>query len=358
MTSRARLTGLFTALSLTFLVQSGAGAQDSLPPAEFATQLERVTYRQLLRGLETDPTIIEALARGDFASAVEALSAAARAGTAPPNIALIRLQHACARIVQMQQTLDPERFDKLRAELPEERAARIIAVAEVQASHVAHAQAGCRAARFDLRAIEARLRQAADQGDPVSATELARFTNDPSRREALLVAASDKNYAPAQHALAQNRVVGVQRGLSTENVASIRILLKQAGQMLPIAKLDFANCVAVGCDGHPADAPTAAIFGIDAARDGEAGAFPAIMRMPWRARLKPEEIVAWQYFGNRLNEAGCSGNGYIGMAATFGRTFMQLEKGLKPDVLSAGQQLADRYWTDFGERAKREQMCD
>jgi hypothetical protein len=333
-------------------------AQQTASAADFVTQLERVTHRQLFRGLGVESSVVEALAQGDFVAAVDNLSAAAAQGNQPFNIALIRLQHACARIVQSPTSTNPAQLDKLRSDLSEQRAARIIAVLDARNDYLKRAQASCRRARFDLRQIESRLRQAAEGGDLASATELARHTNDPVRREAMLVAAADRNYAPAQHALAQSRVVGVQRGLSTENVASIRILLKQAGQTLPLAKLDFANCVAVGCDGHPADAPTAAIFGVDAARDGEAAAYPAMMRMPWRARLKPEELIGWQYFGDRLNEAGCMGEGYMGAAIAFAQTLAQLETGVKPDVLSAGRQLADRYWQDFGQRARREQLCD
>jgi len=333
-------------------------AQEALPAPDFVTHLGEVTYRQLLRGLGIDAGVVTALGRADFAGAVESLSAEAAQGKQASNIALIRLQHACAQIAQAQTTVAPAQLDKLRADLPEDRAERIIAVLDAQNDYTRRAQASCRNAKFDLRRIEATLRQAAEQGDPVSATELARFTGDPARREALLVAAAARNYAPAQHALAQSRVVGVQRGLSTENVASIRVLLKQAGQTLPLAKLDFANCVAVGCDGHPADAPTAAVFGIDAARDGEAAAFPAMMRMPWRQRLKPEEQIAWQYFGERLNESGCTGQGYIGAAVNFTQMLGQLGKAVKPDVIASARQLADRYWSEFGERAKKEQLCD
>jgi hypothetical protein len=348
---------LATAAALVSLSVVAVHAQEQAPAAEFVVHLERVAHRQLLRGLGIEPQIIDALGAGDFVAAVDRLSAGA-AQAQPFNIALIRLQRDCARLVQSQTALDPARLDKLRTDLEERRASRVIAVIDAQNEYTKKAQASCRNARFDLRQIDSRLRQAADSGDAVSATELARYTNDPVRREALLVAAAGKNYAPAQHALAQSRVIGVQRGLSTENVASIRILLKQAGQTLPMAKLDFANCVAVGCDGHPADAPTAAVFGIDAARDGESAAYPAIMRMPWRGRLRPEEIIAWQYFGDRLNEAGCMGEGYVGAAINFAQTLAQLEKGVKPDVLSAGRQLAERYWTDYAERARKEQLCE
>lgn len=345
-------------LAIAALASAASHAQDALPPAEFVAHLEEVAHRQLFRGLGIEPGVIAALSQADFAGAVATLSAGAAQGSQPFNIALIRLQHSCARIVQSPTAANPAQLDKLRADLPEARATRIIAVLEAQNEYTKKAQMSCRNARFDLRRIEATLKQSAEQGDAVSATELARYTGDATRREAMLVAAAAKNYAPAQHALAQSRVVGVQRGLSTENVASIRTLLKQAGQTLPLAKLDFANCVAVGCDGHPADAPTAAVFGVDAARDGEAAAFPAMMRMPWRQRLKPEELLAWQYFGDRLNESGCTGEGYLGAAVNFTQMLGQLEKTVRPDVVTAGKQLADRYWTDFGERARKEQLCD
>jgi hypothetical protein len=345
-------------LAIAALATATTHAQDALPAPEFVAHLEDVAHRQLFRGLGIEPKVIAALAQADFAGAVDSLSSGAAQGSQPFNIALIRLQHDCARIVQSPTAVNPSQLDKLRTDLPEARATRIIAVLDAQNDFTKKAQASCRASRFDLRRIEATLKQSAEQGDVVSATELARYTGDSARREAMLVAAAAKNYAPAQHALAQSRVVGVQRGLSTENVASIRILLKQAGQTLPLAKLDFANCVAVGCDGHPADAPTAAVFGVDAARDGEAAAFPAMMRMPWRQRLKPEELIAWQYFGDRLNESGCTGEGYIGAAINFTTMLGQLEKTVRPDVVTAGKQLAMRYWTDFGERAKKEQLCD
>lgn len=351
-----RLEARLVAALLAALFAVAAPAQEASDAAAFVAQMQRVTYRQLLRGLEMPPDTIESLARGEMAQAIESLGTQAAAGNTAANVALIRLQRRCAVLAQAVRP-DAASLEKLRAGLPEARAARVMAVVDAQTEYNQTGQASCRAARFDLRGIESRLRTASDQGDLVSATELARFTNDPARREALLVAAAAQNHAPAQLQLAQSRVVGVQRGLSTENVASIRILLKQAGQILPQAKLDFANCVAVGCDGHPADAPTAAIFGVDAARDGEAAAYPAMMRMPWRGRLRPEEIVAWQYFGDRLNEAGCMGDGYVGGTVQFSQTLAQLEKGLKPDMLSAGQQLAEKYWNDFGDRAKREQLC-
>src|SRR5690606_22439806 len=138
---------------------------------------------------------------------------------------------------------------------------------------------------FDYRLIEARLREAAAEGHPASATELAQFVRDPAQRQALLQAAMDKHYAPAYYAVATQLLMAVQRGETTQNVSSIREWLKQAGREVPKAKLDLANCMALGCDGHPADALAARAFGTDAARDGEPTAFLSMVRMPWGSRM-------------------------------------------------------------------------
>ena len=188
------------------------------------------------------------------------------------------------------------------------------------------ARASCGKARFDYTAIEARLRAAADTGDAASATELAQFLRDPAKREAMLKSAVDKKYPPAVYKVATNLLVAVQRGQTTENVSQIRELLKIAGRTIPRAKLDLANCMAVGCDGHPADALTARAFGIDAARDGEPTAFMSMVRMPWGQRMTRQQLLAWQYFGDRLNEGGCMGDAYVPTTLAFGQTIGMLKE--------------------------------
>src|SRR4029079_5912500 len=133
---------------------------------------------------------------------------------------------------------------------------------------------------FDYKGVEARLRASAAAGDPASATELAQFLLDPAKREAMLQTAVKKNYPPAVYKVATNLLIAVQRGQTTENVSQIRELLKIAGREIPRAKLDLANCMAVGCDGHHAHALHRRAFGIDAARDGETTAFPSTRTTP------------------------------------------------------------------------------
>ncbi|HEX2494265.1 MAG TPA: hypothetical protein VHK24_10855, partial [Steroidobacter sp.] len=241
--------------------------------------------------------------------------------------------------------------------LPQERAAKAAGVINAEGEYVNRARAACGAARFDFAAIEARLRAAAEAGHPASQVELAQFVRDPGKREALLQSAIEKRYAPAMYAAATQLVVAVQRGQTTENVSSIRLWLKQAGQSMPKAKLDLANCMALGCDGHPADALSARAFGLDAARDGEPTAFVSMVRMPWGNRLSREQHLAWQYFGERLNEAGCAGEDYVASAMWFEQAIAKLEEGRDAKVLEAGRSQADQLWRENGQRAMKEQGC-
>jgi hypothetical protein len=158
-------------------------------------------------------------------------------------------------------------------------------------------------------------------------------------------------------ALATARLIAVQRGETTENVASIRLLFKQAGRTLSKAKVDLANCMALGCDGHPADAATAAAFGTDAARDGEPSAFLSMVRMPWGGRIPRAQLLAWQYYGDKLNETGCSGDAYVLASVTFAQTIGMLEKGQDAKLIEQAKAQAEALWNDNGARAMREQGC-
>ena len=75
---------------------------------------------------------------------------------------------------------------------PEQRAARVAGVMYAEVDYMQRARAGCSKARFDYTGIEARLRAAADAGDPASATELAQFLRDPAKREAMLQSAVEQ----------------------------------------------------------------------------------------------------------------------------------------------------------------------
>ena len=115
--------------------------------------------------------------------------------------------------------------------------------------------------------------------------------------------------------------------------------------------------MALGCDGHPADAPQAAQFGMDAARDGEPSAFLSMARMPWGRRLTRTQLLAWQYFGDRLNEAGCGGESYVVSSISFEQTIRALEDKQDAKFLEQARAQGEELWRDNGDRAKREQGC-
>ncbi|HEY4368450.1 MAG TPA: hypothetical protein VGN07_14535 [Steroidobacteraceae bacterium] len=323
----------------------------------FYQRLQYVTQHRNLIGLKVADEVVKSLARGSVDMAVASLSSRAAAGDRDANIALVRIQHWCNRILSNRGADYQGQLARLATVLPPQRLARAAGVFAAEKPYQEAARQSCGKASFDYQGIETRLRQAADAGDPASATELSQFARDPAMREELLQQAADKNFPPAMYALASTRLVAVQRGQTTENVASIRLLLKQAGRALPKAKVDLANCMALGCDGHPADAPTAAAFGIDAARDGEPTAFLSMLRMPWGGRLTRLQLMAWQYYGDRLNEAGCTGDTYVPTAATYSQTLTMLEKGQPTQLLEQAQTEAEKLWQENSARAKTEQGC-
>lgn len=325
--------------------------------SQFYEQLQRVTHWRNLRGLHVQQAAIDELARGNADRAVASLSDAAAKGNEEANIALVRIQHWCSRVGSARPPNLDEQIAQLRNILPDVRAARAAGVLQAEAAFMPRAAQGCRRANFDYGAIEDRLREAADAGRPASATELAQFTRDRNKRDALLEAAAKQGFAPAMYAVATRRVVDVQRAERTEDVASIRLYLKQAGTTMPKAKVDLANCMALGCDGHPADASSARAFGIDAARDGEPTAFLSMARMPWGRRMARAELLAWQFFGDRLNEAGCMGDAYIVHASSFAQAIEGLSRNADDRELDQAREHAERLWKDYSARAMNEQGC-
>jgi hypothetical protein len=324
---------------------------------EFFARLQRVTHRHNLAGFGVPEEAAQALGRGDADAAIAALGSLAASGDVNANIALIRIQHWCGNATSSNPPDVKAQIAKIAPALNLDRAARAAGVFIAQAEYAGKARAGCSRAQFDYNGIEGRLRAAAAAGNAVSATELSQFTRDPAKRATLLQAAVDKNFGPAQYALATQRLMAVQRGETTENVASIRLLLKQSIRSVSKARVDLANCMALGCDGHPADAATAKVFGEDAARDGEPTAFLSMARMPWGAYMGRVRILTWQYFGDRLNEAGCMGENYVLNSLTFFQTIGALEKNLGPTSIADAKQQADKLWADNAPRAMKEQGC-
>ncbi|HMN46297.1 MAG TPA: hypothetical protein PKE27_17095 [Povalibacter sp.] len=364
------LTGLTALLACTASFAIDIPKPENAPAAEpsqatvtatdetaFYERLQYVAHKRLLVGLGIGDDALKSLGAGSADAAIGQLSQRSVAGDRNATIALVRIQHWCNRISQSRPADIPAQLARFAPMVSTEKLARIAGVLNAERSYQERARQGCSQAPFDYQGIESRLRQAAEAGDPASATELAQFVRDPAKREAFLQQAVDRNYAPAQQAMAMGRLIAVQRGQTTENVSSIRLLFKQAGRTLPRAKVELANCMATGCDGHPADSGGAAPFGFDAAKDGEPLAFTSMMRMPWGNRQTRVQMLGWQYYGDRLNETGCTGDAYVQNAVVFSQSIGMLEKGQPPSILEQAKTQGETLWQQNSERAKKEQGC-
>ena len=62
-------------------------------------------------------------------------------------------------------------------------------------------------------------------------------------------------------------------------------------------------------------------------------------------------MLAWQYFGDRLNEGGCMGDAYVPTTLAFGQTIAMLERGQDPKVLEEARTQAETLWSEHGVRA-------
>lgn len=321
-------------------------------------QMYRVSTKQIMLELTLPEAVKQQLRDGDIDKAVDALNKLNASGDETATLALMRIARNCNRINSVASAPPVEKLDNRYDNIPPERAARILGVMKARHAKAKLLQASCVRAKFNYAEIQNQLGAAAENGKPASVVEAAKFTNDPKQRTALLEAAAAKNFLPGMYALAVDRLYAVQRGDTTENVSSIRTLLKQAAREYPTAKIQLANCMSTGCDGHPAEPANAAVFGVDAAKDGEPTAYASMAYMPWGVQFTREQLIAWQLFGDKLNEAGCFGEHYEELASQFLDTTARLEKGLPSDAVKRGHDLADQYWTQFSPRAKREQGCD
>ena len=69
------------------------------------------------------------------------------------------------------------------------------------------------------------------------------------------------------------------------------------------------------------------------------------------------QLLAFQYFGDRLNEAGCMGDAYVMTSLGFAQTIPAIERGQPEQILEAAKTQAEQLWKDNGERAKKENGC-
>ena len=82
-----------------------------------------------------------------------------------------------------------------------------------------------------------------------------------------------------------------------------------------------------------------------------------MMRMPWGNRFSRTQLLAWQYFGDRLNENGCMGDAYVMSSLGFAQSIAALEKGQDAKLIEQAKSEAEKLWRDNGARAMKEQGC-
>jgi hypothetical protein len=83
-----------------------------------------------------------------------------------------------------------------------------------------------------------------------------------------------------------------------------------------------------------------------------------MVRMPWGARFTRQELLAWQYFGDRLNEAGCMGDQFVPTTLAFGQTIALLQRGMDEKGLDESRAKYEELWNEHGVRAMKENGCE
>jgi hypothetical protein len=83
-----------------------------------------------------------------------------------------------------------------------------------------------------------------------------------------------------------------------------------------------------------------------------------MVRMPWGARIPRSELLAWQLFGDRLNESGCMGDQYVPTSLAVSQTIGMLTRVLDNDELEDTNNKFDALWAEHGVRAMKENGCE
>ncbi|NJO13050.1 MAG: hypothetical protein HC872_05820 [Gammaproteobacteria bacterium] len=133
--------------------ETPATAAEVAPTADekaFYDTLRRSTQRRTLSNLRVPDAVVLSLARAADVAVAMLSNAAAQGGT-QENIALVRIQHWCNRVMSSPAADTQAQIDKLDQNLPPERRARAAGVLREEARFKEVAAAGCRKARFDYQ---------------------------------------------------------------------------------------------------------------------------------------------------------------------------------------------------------------
>src|SRR6185312_2384802 len=129
--------------------------------------------------------------------------------------------------------------------------------------------------------------------------------------------------------------------------------LTSAAQRLPEVRVSLALCKLRGCNGQPAD-PEGALHTLrEAARLGEPDAFDALARgSALDLNVPLPEQLAWATLRERLAREGCYGTA---LSPKSSHPLEEAENRLSPYELEQAHSLAETYWRDYADKARKAQ---
>jgi hypothetical protein len=69
-------------------------------------------------------------------------------------------------------------------------------------------------------------------------------------------------------------------------------------------------------------------------------------------------LLAWQLFGDKLNESGCMGDQFVPTALALTQTISMITRVLDNEELEETKKQFDALWAEHGVRAMKENGCE
>ena len=333
--------------------------------AEFIAQLERSSARRLLRDTPYTADVVDLVATARIVDAAALLEGRSAGGDRDATVVLLQLEMLCEspdsvreRPVEPAGSLEIELART--APVPADLRRRIEASTRADSERRAHIGRACKDVRFDARAIEHRLRDAAQAGHEASLWALGRYLDDPMERERHWLSAAMLGHPAAQADLADSLLQESLRG-DRRNRGKMNFWLQAAAKHSPEVKAKLGECVLNGCNAQPPDAGAAVPLLREAALLGELAAFDALASVSKSEAAAPsdEELYSLQAHLQRLNETGCYGTEtYPAAALKSLRSLREIGSVLSPHAVQVADQRAAAHWHNRGAAARRVQGCD
>jgi hypothetical protein len=335
---------------------------------QFVAQLKRSAARRFLRNTPYTADVADLVADAQIADAAALLDARSAGGDRDSTVVLLQLQKLCESPDLGRLGPDgPEtgagsvEMELMRAApVPAELRRRIEASTATDSEQRANIERSCKAAQFDERAIEQRLRSAAEAGHEASLWALGKYLDDPQQRGPHWLSAAMLGHPAAQADLAESLLQENLQG-DRRNRGWMNFWLEAAAKHSPEMKEKLGECVLNGCNAQPPDSQAAVPLLREAAFLGEPAAFDALASISRSdpAALSDEELYGLQAFLQRLNDAGCYGAASYPLNALKSlRSLREIGSRLSPHALEDAEARVAAHWRDHGVAARRAQSCD